>query len=332
MNRRDFITLLGRAAAWPLAAHAQQAPLPVIGFLGGASASSAARERMRANLAGFFQGLADQGYIEHRTFSVEYRWAEDQYDRLPELAADLVRSHVSVLFVAASTPGALAAKAATQTIPVVYLVGTDPVEVGLAASLARPGGNLTGITIIGVELMSKCLQLMHDLAPAATTLAVLVNPANAVQAETETRDVQAAALRLGLRLVILHASSASEIDAAFATLLDERAGGLVVSGEYFFSAHADQLVALAARHVVPTIYQYRNFTIAGGLMNYGPNVASAYRIVGGYVGRILKGEKAADLPVQQVTRMELVVNMKTAKALGIAVSPTFLALADEVIE
>jgi putative ABC transport system substrate-binding protein len=329
MRRREFITLLGgMAAAWPPAAWPQQTALPVIGFLSG----GAAREATRENLAGFFQGLADQGYIERRNFSVEYRWAEGQYDRLPELAADLVRRQVSIIFVAATTPGALAAKAATQTIPVVYLVGTDPVEVGLAASLSRPGGNLTGMTIIGVELMSKCIQLMHDLVPAATTLAVLVNPANAVQTETETQDVQAAGRRLGLRLVVLRASSPSEIDAAFATLLDERAGGLVVSGEYFFSTQADRLVALAARHAVPTICQYRNFTVAGGLMNYGPNVASAYRIVGAYAGRILKGEKAADLPVQQVTRMELVVNMKTAMALGITVSPTFLALADEVIE
>jgi putative ABC transport system substrate-binding protein len=330
MRRRDFVTLLGgAAAAWPLAARAQQA-LPLIGYLRGGSASSATTTG-RASLAGFLQGLADQGYIEDRNFSVEYRWAEDHYDRLPEMAADLVSRRVA-LIVVSSTPGALAAKAATQTIPIVYLVGTDPVKVGLAASLSRPGGNLTGVTIIATELMSKCIQLMHDLVPAATTLAILVNPANAIETEAETREVQAAARLLGLRLVILRASNASEIDAAFATLLDERAAGLVVSGEAFFLTQADQLVALAARHAVPTIYQDRFSTAVGGLMNYGPNSQVYWQIVGAYAGRILKGEKPADLPVQQVTRMELVINMKTAKALGLTVPPSLLATADEVIE
>jgi putative tryptophan/tyrosine transport system substrate-binding protein len=232
-----------------------------------------------------------------------------------------------------STLGALAAKAATKTIPVVYLVGTDPVKVGLAATLARPGGNLTGVTVINVELIAKCLSLMHELVPAATTIAALVNPANPAVTETEIKDVQAAAALLGIRVVILRASNTSEIDAAFLTLLDERAGGLVVSGEYFFDTQADRLVALAARYAVPTIYQFRHFTTSGGLMNYGAaDVAKAYRIVGTYAGRVLKGERPADLPVQQATKVELIINLKTAKALGLTVPLPLLGRADEVIE
>jgi putative ABC transport system substrate-binding protein len=325
MRRRDFITLLGGATAWPLAARAQQGAPQVIGILGGAMPS-------RANIAGFFAGLAEAGYHENRNLRAEYRWAEDDYTRLPALAADLARRQVAAIVVMASTPGALAVKAATQTIPAIYLVGTDPVEVGLAASLARPGGNLTGVTIIGVELIAKCLSLMHELVPSATTIAVLVNPGNRVQTETETRDVEAAARALGLRVVILNASSKDDLERAFETMAAEGAGALVVSAEAFFSIHTSEVVALTARYRMPGIHQYRNFTLAGGLMNYGPNVSKAYEIIGNYTARILKGEKPADLPVQQATRIDLTINLKTAKALGLTVPITLLGRADEVIE
>jgi putative tryptophan/tyrosine transport system substrate-binding protein len=330
MRRREFIAGLGGAAAWPVVAWAQQQALPVIGFLGGVTGATI--EPMREYLAAFYRGLAEIGYTENRNVRAEYRWAEDDYGRLPSLAADLVRRRVAIIVVLGSTPGALAAKAATPTIPIVYLIGTDPVKVGLATSLARPSGNLTGVTVINVELIAKCLQLMHQLVPAVTTIAVLVNPANPIQTETETRDVRDAARVLGLRVVVLNASRPGEIDSAFETLFRERAGALVVSGEYFFDTQADRLVALAARYAVPTIYQYRHYTTTGGLMNYGPNVADAYRIVGNYAGRVLKGEKPADLPVQQVTRIDLVLNMKTAKALGLTVPESIIVRADEVFE
>jgi putative ABC transport system substrate-binding protein len=333
MRRREFITLLGGvAAAWPLTAGAQQPAKTVIGFLSGASAGGTNSGQMRENLIALRQGLAEFGFIENQNLTIEYRWAEDQYERLPALAADLVHRQVAAIVVYGSTPGALAAQAATRTIPIIYLVGTDPVKVGLAASLARPGANLTGVTIINVELIAKCLSVIYEVVPSANTIAVLVNPANRVQTETETRDVQAAARRLGLRVLILNASSKEDLERAFTTITAERASALVVSGEYFFSAHTEEVVALATRHSVPAIYQYREFTVAGGLMNYGPSVPKAYEIVGNYTGRILKGGKPADLPVQQVTRIDLVINLKTAKALGIDVPPTLLIRADEVIE
>jgi putative tryptophan/tyrosine transport system substrate-binding protein len=333
MRRRDFITLLGgAAAARPLAARAQRPTKTVIGFLSGAVASRSDSGQMRENLAAFRQGLAEAGFIENQNLTIEYRWAEDQYERLPALAADLVRRQVAAIVVYGSTPGALAAQAATRTIPIIYLVGTDPVKVGLAASLAHPGANLTGVTLINVELIAKCLSVIHELVPSASTIAVLVNPANRVQTETEIQDVQAASRALGLRVLILNASSEDDLERAFATIAAERAGALVLSGEYFFSAHIEEIVALAARYSVPAIHQYREFTAAGGLMNYGPSVPKAYETVGNYTGRILKGEKPSDLPVQQVTRIDLVINLKTAKALGIDVPPTLLIRADEVIE
>jgi putative ABC transport system substrate-binding protein len=331
MKRREFLTLLGGAATsvGPLAAWAQQPAIPVIGFLSGASPGP-----MRDFVAEFHRGLNETGYVEGQNVAIEYRWAEDRYDRLPALAAELVRRPVDMIFVGGSTPGALAAKAATRTIPIAFLVGTDPVKVGLVASLARPGGNITGITVLNVELLAKCLELMHEMVSAATTIAVLVNPANPLQTETESRDVQVAARVLGVRVVVLHASSPSEIDSAFVSLLDEGAGALVVSGENFFVTQRDHLVALAARHAIPAIYNIplRDFTAAGGLMNYGPRLTDAYRQVALYSGRILKGEKPADLPVQQVTKIEMFINLRTAKALGLTIPLTLLTRADEVIE
>jgi putative tryptophan/tyrosine transport system substrate-binding protein len=326
MRRRDFIAGLG-ATACPIVARAQQTSMPVIGVLGGATF-----EPLREYVAAFHRGLAEIGYVENRNVAVEYRWAEGDNDRLPALAADLVRRRVSVIAVLATTPGALAAKAATRTIPIVFTVGTDPVEAGLVADLARPGGNLTGVTVLGVELMAKRLSLIRDVLPAATTIAVLVNPANPIQTETETRDVQVAANALGLRVVILRASSPGEIESAFTTVVSEGASALVVSGETFFLTQPDRLVALAARHSIPTIYENRRFTAGGGLMNYGTSVVDASRLVGTYTGRILNGEQPANLPVQQATKVEFVINLKTAKALGLTFPLKLLGRADEVIE
>jgi putative ABC transport system substrate-binding protein len=327
VKRRAFITLLGSAAAWPIAAHAQQPAMPVIGYLSGATF-----ETMREYVAAFHRGLADAGFAEGRNVAIEYRWAEGHNDRLPALATDLARRDVAIIVVGSSTPGALAAKAATQTIPIVFQIGTDPVKVGLVASLARPGGNITGITIINVELIAKCLELMHNLMPPATTVAVLVNPANILQTATEKGVLQDAARALGARVVILNASSPSEIESTFATLVGERVGALVVSGETFFLTQRDRLVELAAHYAVPTIYAYREFVAAGGLLSYGADVSDANRRVGVNTGRILKGEKPANLPVEQATKVELIINLKTARALGITVPLPLLGRADEVIE
>jgi putative ABC transport system substrate-binding protein len=328
MRRRDFITHLGIAAAsWPLAARAQQPTMPVIGFLSGASF-----ETMRDYVNAFHQGLADEGFAEGRNLAIEYRWAEGQNDRLPALAADLVRREVAIIVVGASTPGALAAKAATQTIPIVFFVGTDPVKVGLVASLAQPGGNITGITVLNVELIAKSLELMHNLMPPGTTIAVLVNPANIPQTATERVVVQDAARVLDARVVIVSASSPSEIESAFAALVRDQLGALVVSGENFFLTQRNLLVKLAANHAVPTIYPYREFVLAGGLMSHGTHFSDAFRRIGVNTGRILKGKKAADLPVQQVTKIELAINLKTAKALGLTFPLPLLGRADEVIE
>jgi putative tryptophan/tyrosine transport system substrate-binding protein len=328
LRRRQFITLLGgAAAAWPLAARAQQAAMPVVGYLSGAT-----YETMREYVAAFHRGLADAGFAEGRNVAIEYRWAEGHNDRLPALAMDLVRRGVAVIVVGSSTPGALAAKAATQTIPIVFQIGTDPVKVGLVASLARPGGNITGITVVTVELIAKRLELMHDLMPPGTMIAALVNPANISAAATERRVIEDAARVLGARVVFMNASSPGEIEPAFATLVGERAGALVVAGETFFLTQRDRLVELAAHHAVPTIYADREFVVAGGLMSYGVDLADAYRRVGVQTGRILKGDKAADLPVEQATKVELIVNLKTAKTLGITVPLPLLGRADEIIE
>jgi putative tryptophan/tyrosine transport system substrate-binding protein len=326
MRRRDFIAGLGGAVAWPALARTQQAAMPVVGFL------SVSREPGEPHqMAAFQQGLNERGYVEGRNLKILYRWAEDRDERLAQLAADLVRRQVTVIATPGSTPATFAAKAATRTIPIVFLIGGDPVELGLVRSVNRPGGNLTCVNILTVEAASKPLELLHELVPASDLIAVLVNPANRTT-ESEARGLQVAARILGVSLLILNASNQSDIEAAFATLVRERAGALVISSDALFLAQRDQIVALSARHAVPAIQQFREFTAAGGLMSYGPSTTDGWRLVGVYTGHILNGEKPADLPVQQATKIEFAINLKTAKALGLNLPPTLLALADEVIE
>jgi putative ABC transport system substrate-binding protein len=329
MRRRDFFTLLGgAAAAWPVAARAQQPAVPVVGYL-----ASATFESMRdIQIAAFLRGLTDTGFVEGRNAVIEYRFASGQNDRLPALAAELVSRQVAVLVAAGSTPAALAAKAATRTIPVIFIVGTDPVQVGLVPSLARPGGNVTGFTNVVTELIAKCLEVLHQVAPAETTIAALVNSANVPQAEAETRDLKAAARILGVEVDILRVTNAGEIERAFASMASKRVGGLVVSGETLFLSQSELIVSLAGRYAVPTIYAYRESVAAGGLMSYGASIAEEHREGGVYAGRVLKGEKPSDLPVQQATTVKLTVNLKTAKALGLTIPQSVLARADEVIE
>jgi putative ABC transport system substrate-binding protein len=328
VKRRDFIALIGGGAvAWPFAARAQQPAMPVIGYIGTGS-----RESDAFRLPSFLQGLSEAGYMEGRNVAIEYRWAEGQNDRLPALAADLVRRQVAVIAVPASTPGVLAAKAATATIPIVFYIGLDPVELGLVASLAHPGGNITGVTGWNVMVGPKRLELLHEVIPSATSIALLVNPTSPDLAEADSRDQQAAARSLGLQLHVLRASNERDFDAVFATLVQLRAGGLVIGTDSFFNTQKEQLAALTVRHGVPTIHQYREFVMAGGLMAYGSPTADLSRQVGVYTGRILKGEKPADLPVQQATKVELFINLKTAKRLTLTVPLPLLARADEVIE
>ena len=327
MNRREFITLLGgAAAAWPFAVRAQQSAMPVIGYMDTASASTTAHL-----VEEFRRGLSAAGYDEGRNVAIEYRWAEGDYDKLPALAAELVRRRVAVI-ATINTPTILAAKAASQTIPIIFGVGVDPVKFGLAASLNHPGGNLTGVTQLNIELGAKHVQLLHELVPAATLIALLINPTSPAYSEAATESAQSAARTLGLRLLVLSASTESGIEAAFGTLVQERAGALVVSGDSFLVSQRDQIVALTARHAVPALYHRREFTAVGGLMSYGPSLPEVYYQVGDYTGRILKGAKPADLPIQQSTKFELVINAKSAKALGIEVPISLQLLANEVIE
>jgi putative tryptophan/tyrosine transport system substrate-binding protein len=327
MKRREFITLVGgSAAAWPFAARAQQPAMPVIGFLNSSSPSGYAPQ-----VAAFRKGLNEAGYIEGRNVTIEYRWAEGHYDRLPELAADLVRRKVTVI-AATTTTAALAAKAATATIPVVFEMASDPVKLGLVASLNRPGGNLTGVTNLGIEVGPKRPELLREIIPTAITFALLINPSNPTLAEPTTRDVGAAARTLGVQLHIVSASTDNEIDDAFASLAERRVDGLVIGSDPFFSSRSERLASLALRYALPAVYQRREFAVAGGLMSYGADIGDAYRLVGIYTGRVLKGEKPADLPVQQATKVELYINLKTAKTLGITIPLPLSGRADELIE
>ena len=328
MRRREFITLLGGATAgWPLAARAQQAAMPVIGILAVASPEDNA-VRLRA----FREGLRVAGYVEGQNVNIQYRWAEAHTDRLAELAAQLVHDQVSVLVAAGGTASALTAKAATASMPIVFGIGADPVDVGLVASLNRPGGNVTGVTNLNIEVAPKRLELLHELLPSATIMALLVNPAVPALDEPTSRVSQAAAQALGLQLHILHASNESDFDAIFENLIQLHADALVIGPDNLFSAHSEQLAALAVRHALPAVYEFRRFAAAGGLMSYGSSETEYYRLVGTYVGRVLKGDKPADLPVQQSTKVELIINLKTANALGITVPLPLIGRADEVIE
>jgi len=327
MKRREFITLVaGAASTWPLAAHAQQPAMPVIGFIRDGSAEGNARY-----VAGFRKGLSETGYVEGQNVTVEYHWLEGKYDRLPELLADLVRRQVAVIATPNTMP-ALAAKAATATTPIVFLVGDDPVELGLVASLAKPGGNVTGINILAAEVVAKRLRLLHDLLPNAVRIAVLVNPGNASVAKTTVQDVQKAAPTMGLQSQIINATSIGEIDAAFATFARERPDALFVAPEGLFTSRRVQLVTLATRDRIPATYPNRDYVEVGGLMSYGPDFADMFRQVGVYTGSILKGIKPAELPVLQSTKFEFVINLTTAKALGLTIPAGVISIADEVIE
>jgi putative ABC transport system substrate-binding protein len=327
MQRRKFIKILSSAAAaWPVGVRAQQPAMPVIGFLG-----SDSPDRYERRLQAFRQGLKETGYIERENVAIEYRWAEGRNNELPALAADLVRLRAAVL-VASTTPSVLALKAATTTIPIVFFVAGDPIALGLIASLNRPGGNLTGTTALTVEVGTKWLQLLREAVPGATAFAVLINPTSPNLAKSQTEDLQGAARTLGLQIHVLNASTDRDFEAAFAAIAELHAGGLVVSSDSFFFAHVERLAALATRHKVPAIFGFREFPAAGGLMSYGADVTDQHRTIGTYAGRILKGEKPADLPVQQSTKVQLIVNLKAAEALRLTMPPTLLARADEVIE
>jgi putative ABC transport system substrate-binding protein len=331
MRRREFIPLFGSAVIapailWPFTTRAQQSAVPVVGFL-----NSGSPELFTARVAAFRQGLNDAGFVEGRNVAIEYRWAQGQYDRLPALASDLVHRQVAVIAATGGIPSALAAKAATSTIPIVFVAGADPIKFGVVTSLSRPDGNLTGLTAFTSELVPKRLELLHEVVQKAATIALLVNPTNAVT-EVVQRDVQEAARSLGLQLNVVHASAEPDLAKVFTTLDRLRAGALVIGTDTFFDGQSERLAALSVQHSMPTIYQTREFAAAGGLMSYGGSLTDAYRKAGVYIGRVLKGEKPADLPVMQATKVDLIINLKTAKALGIAIPASLLATADEVIE
>ncbi len=330
MRRRQFIALFGSAAVAPVllprVACSQQPAIPVIGFL-----SSTSSKGYTSYLSAFREGLREGGFIEGQNVTIEYRWAEDHYERLPELAADLVRHHVALIAATGGSPAALAAKSVTTTIPIVFQIGVDPVKAGLVSSLNRPGGNITGFANLALEIGPKRLELLHRLIPSTTDAVVLVNPARS-NAEAEARDMQSAARKLGLQLHILYASTEHDFDKVFATSVQLRAGGIVISGDPFFNTRSEQLAAMAVRYAVPAIYQFHEFAAAGGLASYGSSITNTHREAGVYTSRILKGEKPADLPVQEPSKVELIINLKTAKMLGLEISPSLLTSADEVIE
>ena len=327
MKRREFIGLIGGVAAtWPLVVRAQQPAVPVIGYL-----SSASSQGHASYLAGFHEGLRESGFIDGQNVTIEYRWANGQYQRLPELAADLVRRHVA-LIATGSTPAALAAKAATTTIQIVFEMAGDPVRIGLVAGLDRPGGNVTGVANLGIQMTPKRLQLLHEAVPSAKLVALLVNPANSTVAETQLREAFAAAPTLGVDLHVLHASTERDLDAVFANLIQSRAGGLVIAAEPLFSSLNKQFAELTVRHAIPAITGGRDFAAAGGLLSYEADTRQAYRLAGIYTGRVLKGEKPANMPVQQSTKVELIINLKTAKVLGLDIPNTLIGRADKVIE
>src|SRR5262245_172034 len=328
MRRRDFIkAVFGSAAVWPLAAHAQRPAMPVVGFLSNASA-----DLYVARLDAFRRGLKEAGYVESQNVAIEYRWADGKNDRLPALAADLVRRGVNVLVAGGGTPTAVAAKTATVTVPIVFAVAVDPVKAGLVESMTRPGGNLTGVVNLAVQVAPKRLELLRELVPKATTIATLVNPANPALVEPYLQTLEPVARSFGVQLHVLNASTDGDLETAFANLAQLRAGGLLIMPDVFFTTRAEQLAALSLRHAIPSIYEYRPFAAAGGLASYGPDEVEYYRLVGVYAGKVLKGEKPANLPVVQSTKVEMIINLRTAKTLGITVPQPLAGRADEVIE